>query len=72
MNSMDRTALAVLATNIFFRQRIAQKCVKQKKQPWEVMKIDLPKSVRKGKSYEQILEIKKQIWESLNKETQHE
>jgi hypothetical protein len=30
--------------------------------PWVNARIDIPKSVRKGKTYEQILEIKKEIW----------
>lgn len=30
--------------------------------PWVNARYDIPKSIRKGKTYEEILEIKKQIW----------
>jgi hypothetical protein len=38
--------------------------------PWVNARYDIPKSIRKGKTYEEILEIKKQIWidEQLNGE----
>jgi hypothetical protein len=39
-----------------------------KAEPWVNAKIDIPKFVRRGKTYEQILEIKKQIWLTAHKQ----
>jgi hypothetical protein len=35
--------------------------------PYVKAKIDIPKSLRKGKTYSEILEIKKQIWQNQKK-----
>lgn len=44
-----------------------EKVETEKPPPWVNAIIDIPRSIRKGKSYEEILEIKKQIWLKKNK-----
>ena len=60
-------ALGLITAEILYQKRWDEKSqVKrvetEKPPPWVNAIIHIPKSVRKGKSYEEILEIKKQIW----------
>ena len=73
MNSV----FALLAAELFFQnQRKSQEGFPLEEQeivkqpPWVTARIDIPKAIRKGKTYEEILEIKKQIWTEQNKELQ--
>jgi hypothetical protein len=74
---MNSVGLALIAAELLYEsQRKSQnefpleeqKIVKQP--PWVTARIDIPKAIRKGKTYEEILEIKKQIWTEQNKELQ--
>jgi hypothetical protein len=71
---MNSIGLALIASELLFQNQMKsqeesplekQEVIKQP--PWVTARIDIPKSVRKGKSYEEILEIKKQIWTEQNK-----
>jgi len=71
---MNSIGLALIASELLFQNQMKsqedlplekQEIIKQP--PWVTARIDIPKSVRKGKSYEEILEIKKQIWTEQNK-----
>ena len=46
-----------------------QEAEKEKRPPWETEIIDIPKSQRRGKTWEEIREIKKRIWEQRHGET---
>ena len=56
-----------LSQEEFSKEYLCEPEPKELPPPWETARIDIPKSMRKGKTWEEIKEIKKQIWEEQQK-----
>ena len=66
------TAFGLIAAEALYQNQRdeeskVEKIETEKPPPWVNAVIHIPKAIRKGKSYEEILEIKKQIWLKKNK-----
>jgi len=62
---MITSLLAVALRMIYEKQLREGNFPKEPPPPWETARINVPKNLRKGKTWEEIKEIKKHMWESM-------